>query len=234
MSRKIRVLIVDDSALVRKTLAEVLESDPDIEVMDTAADPYIAAQKMRRQVPDVITLDVEMPRMDGIETCRRLRQDAHLRHIPVVMLTARSEEKSQVEGLDEGADIYLTKPVAIPVLLSQVKALLRGSRRYETPPDLLHILDLEIDRDRYVVRRRSEDATDEIHLPRKEFELLRYLAARPGRVFSRQTLLDEVWGRDVYVVDRTVDVHVRKIREKLGDTYIETVKGVGYRFRSER
>jgi two-component system alkaline phosphatase synthesis response regulator PhoP len=147
------------------------------------------------------------------------------------MLTARSEEEDMVRGLDYGADIYLTKPISVPVLLSQVKALLRGARRYETPPQLLLVHDLEIDRDRYLVYRHENGEETELRLPRKEFELLHFLAAHPGKVFSRQDLLDQVWGRDVYVVDRTVDVHVRKIREKLGNEYIETVKGVGYRFR---
>jgi two-component system alkaline phosphatase synthesis response regulator PhoP len=117
------------------------------------------------------------------------------------------------------------------VLLSQTRALLRGLRRHETPPELLRIHDLEIDRDRYLVYRLTPEGRQTLRLPRKEFELLYFLAAHPGKVFSRQELLDEIWGRDVYVVDRTVDVHVRKIREKLGSAYIETVKGVGYKFR---
>jgi two-component system alkaline phosphatase synthesis response regulator PhoP len=169
-----------------------------------------------------------MPRMDGLEACRRMREHSTLLTVPILILTARSEAADQVVGLDSGADIYLAKPISIPVLLSQVKALLRGSSRYDTPPDLLRIMDLEIDRDRYVVRRTGTDVS--IRLARKEFDLLYFFASRPGKVFSRQDLLDRVWGRDVYVVDRTVDVHVRKIREKIGDHYIETIKGVGYRF----
>jgi two-component system alkaline phosphatase synthesis response regulator PhoP len=181
--------------------------------------------------PDLIVLDFMMPRMNGLEACRRLRQDAQLRNIPIVMLTARGEEEDYVRGLDVGADIYLAKPISLPVLLSQIKALLRGARRYETPPDVLRIDDLEIDRDRYLVYRDQGDEREELRFPRKEFELLHFLASHPGKVFTRQELLDQVWGRDVYVVDRTVDVHVRKIREKLNSEYIETVKGVGYRFK---
>ncbi len=181
--------------------------------------------------PDLIVLDVMMPGMDGVELCRRLRRDAHLRSTPILMLTARAEEEDQIRGLDFGADIYLSKPVSIPVLLSQLRALLRGARRTATPPNLLHAHDLEINRDRYLVYRRSPSGeVAEYRFPRKEFELLYYLASHPGIVFTRQDLLDHIWGRDVYVVDRTVDVHVRKIREKLGSDYIETVKGVGYRF----
>jgi len=163
--------------------------------------------------------------------CRRIRRDARLRTTPILMLTARTEEEDQIQGLEIGADMYVGKPVSVPVLLSQTRALLRGARRYETPPDLLRIHDLEIDRDRYLVYRNGPEGRETVRLPRKEFELLYFLAAHPGKVFTRQELLDEVWGRDVYVVDRTVDVHIRKIREKLGSHYIETVKGVGYKFR---
>ncbi len=182
----------------------------------------------KESIPDVVVMDIMMPEMDGIEASKKLREHAKLRTIPILMLTARSDESDQVEGLDAGADIYLTKPVSIPVLSSQIKALLRGAQRYDMPVDVLRIADLEIDRDRFEVRKHNVDQA--IRLARKEFELLYFFASRPGRVFSRQDLLDQVWGHDVYVVDRTVDVHVRKIREKIGEYYIETVKGVGYRF----
>ena len=171
-----------------------------------------------------------MPEMSGIEVCKRLRQDAYLRHTPILMLTARTEEETQVEGLNVGADIYFSKPVSMPVLSSQIRALLRSAQRNESLPDQLSIHDLEIDRDRYLVFQGAERR--EIRFPRKEFELVYFLASYPGRVFSRQDLLDQVWGHDVYVVDRTVDVHVRKIREKLGNDYIETIKGVGYKFKA--
>lgn len=188
----------------------------------------------RDEDPDLIILDVMMPEMDGIETCRRLRADAHLRTIPVLMLTARTEEEHQIEGLDVGADIYLGKPVSMPIIISQVNALLRSAQRHATPPDTLRVHDLEIDRDRFLVRQHGDDDPTELHFPRKEFQLLHFLASSPGQVFSREEILDEVWGPDVYVVDRTVDVHVRKIRQKIGHDYIETIKGVGYRFTDER
>ena len=144
--------------------------------------------------------------------------------------TALSGEEDHVRGLDVGADSYLPKSSAVSVIVSQAKALLRTFRRNEEPPDRLHIHDISIDRDRYLVYKRAGDKEEELRFPRKEFELLHFLAAHPGKVFTRQELLDQVWGTDVYVVDRTVDVHVRKIREKLGSNYIETVKGVGYKF----
>lgn len=220
------ILIVDDE----DDILDLLQYNLQKEEYDTliARDGMEGVDLAVQETPDIIILDIMMPRMDGLEACRRIREHSTLLSVPILMLTARSEEADQVVGLDSGADIYLAKPISIPVLLSQVKALLRGSSRYDTPPDLLRIMDLEIDRDRYVVRRTGTDKS--MRLARKEFDLLYFFASRPGKVFSRQDLLDRVWGRDVYVVDRTVDVHVRKIREKIGEDYIETIKGVGYRF----
>jgi len=224
------VLVVDDEEDLLSLLDYNL-SQEDFNVL-MARDGVEAIESARENDPDLIILDIMMPKMDGIETCRRLRQDAHLRTIPIMMLTARTEEEDQVQGLDVGADIYLSKPVSVSVILSQAKALLRSARRYEVAPDQLVVHNLNIDRDRYLVYQNVEgDEEKEMRLPRKEFELLYFLASHPGKVFSRQEILDEVWGQDVYVVDRTVDVHVRKIREKIGSKYIETVKGVGYRFK---
>lgn len=223
------VLLVDDE----EDLLSLLEYNFQREGFRTlrAKDGVAALSIARSENPDLIVLDVMMPKMDGIEVCQRLRKDAHLRTVPILMLTARTEEQDQVEGLDVGADIYLGKPVPVSVIVSQARALLRSARRYEEPPDQLNLHDLSIDRDRYLVYQQSEEGEEEMRLPRKEFELLYFLASHPGKVFTRQEILDEVWGRDVYVVDRTVDVHIRKIREKLGDDYIETVKGVGYKFK---
>lgn len=194
----------------------------------TASDGVEGLRRAREDDPDLIILDVMMPKLDGIDVCRRIRRDANLRKKPVIMLTARTEDEDFVEGLDVGADIYLGKPVSVPVLISQVKALFRRAERTENPPDVLNVHGIEINRDRYLVIRGEE----EIRLPRKEFDLLHFLASHPGKVFSRHELLDGVWGQDVYVVDRTVDVHVRKIREKLGHNLIETVTGVGYKLRA--
>ena len=224
-----KVLVVDDEEDIVELLRYNLRREG-LEVL-VARDGAEALAVAKRDPPDLIVLDVMMPRMDGIEACRLIREHPELRRVPVLMLTARSEEEDHVRGLDVGADIYLAKPVSIPVFLSQVRAMIRGSERFEDLPDVIRAQGLEIDRLRYVVQRDGDAAP--MRLPRKEFELLRFLAANAGRVFSRQELLDEVWGRDVYVVDRTVDVHIRKIREKIGDTLIETVKGVGYRFREQ-
>ncbi len=180
--------------------------------------------------PDLVILDVMMPVMDGLEACRLIRAKPEMAEKPIVMLTARSGEEDHVRGLDVGADIYLSKPLSIPVILSQIKALLRRSDPTGAKP-LILVHDLTIDRERYVVIKTVAGEKETFHLPRKEFELLSFLAAAPGRVFGRDELLNSVWGSDTYVVDRTIDVHVRKIREKIGSSYIETVKGVGYRFR---
>ena len=223
------VLIVDDEKDLLDLLAYNFEREG--YRVRAARDGVEALELARETPPDLIVLDIMMPRMDGIEACRRIRSDALLRKLPIIMLTARTEEEDQIEGLESGADIYLSKPISVSVLLSQARALLRTTRRSEDPPDMLTIRDIEINRDRYLVVRPSDDGRpEELRFPRKEFELLYYLASNPGRVFTRQELLDDVWGKDVYVVDRTVDVHVRKIREKLGSDYIDTVKGVGYKF----
>ncbi len=223
------VLVVDDE----EDLLSLLEYNLEQEGFDVllARDGVEAVEQAQEHEPDLIILDVMMPRMDGIEVCERLRKDAHLRTIPIMMLTARSEEEDKVEGLDVGADIYLGKPVSVSVIVSQTKALLRSARRHADPPDQIEVHNLRVDRDRYLVYQQNGADEQELRMPRKEFELLYFLASHPGKVFSRQEILDEVWGRDVYVVDRTVDVHVRKIRQKIGSEYIETVKGVGYRMK---
>lgn len=184
-------------------------------------------QMAKEHMPDLVLLDIMMPQMDGIEVCDRMREDPTLTHIPIIFLTARSDEKTEIEGLNKGADDFITKPISTSKLISRIKAVLRRFEETEEKVQKLSVHDLEIDRDRYIVTRGEE----EFQLPRKEFELLYYLASKKGKVRDRQTLLNKVWGDNIYVVDRTVDVHVRKIREKLGDHYIETVKGVGYRFK---
>jgi two-component system alkaline phosphatase synthesis response regulator PhoP len=181
----------------------------------------------RKHHPDLILLDIMMPRMTGFEVVTQLREDAELKHVPVLFLTARSDEETEVHGLEVGADDFLPKPISTAKLVARIKTALR---RAGDAPDVgaeLAVHDLVINRERYLVLRGSK----EFHLPRKEFEVLHFLASRKGKVIDRQTLLNEVWGPNVFVIDRTVDVHIRKIREKLGEQYIETVKGVGYRFK---
>jgi two-component system alkaline phosphatase synthesis response regulator PhoP len=177
--------------------------------------------------PDLILLDIMMPEMDGIEVCKMLKADESMKHTPVIFLTAKSEERVEVKGLDLGADDFIAKPVSTGKLLSRIKAVLRRYRDDSDPLLILQEHGLTIDRERFVVTQNGV----EMNLPKKEFELLYFLASRKGKVLDRQTLLNEVWGNNIYVIDRTVDVHIRKIREKIGEDLIETVKGVGYRFK---
>ena len=183
--------------------------------------------KAKEHRPDLILLDIMMPKMDGLEAVEIMRKDEDLKKTPIIFLTARSDEKTEIDGLNKGGDDYITKPISTTKLVSRIKAVLRRFDDSEQTANKLEVHDLQIDKDRYIVLQEG----NEFQLPRKEFELLFFLASRKGKVLDRQTLLNKVWGDNIYVVDRTVDVHVRKIREKLGDHYIETVKGVGYRFK---
>ena len=220
------VLVVDDEPDLVELLQYALET-AGFRVL-TASDGVEGLAVAEAEKPDVLVVDIMMPRMDGIELVERVRERAALRLTPVLMLTARTDERDEIAGLEAGADDYLPKPVSPRRLVSRVKALLRRiEREGEATTTQIRVHDLVVDRERYVVER--PDADESFRLPRKEFELLFFLASHPGRVFERDELLSAVWGPDVVVVDRTVDVHVRKIREKIGSDYIETVKGVGYR-----
>ena len=171
--------------------------------------------------PDLVLLDLMMPEMDGIETCVEIRESKEIKDTLVALLTARSEDYSQIAGFDSGADDYITKPIKPRVLMSRIKALLR--RKAEKNTDAASTAELFIDTEKYVVFQKG----NELLLPKKEFELLALLFSKPGKVFTRDVILNKVWGDDIIVGDRTIDVHVRKLREKLGDGYIKTVKGVG-------
>lgn len=219
------ILVVDDE----QDLLDLIEYNLKKEgfVVIKAENGLEGIKAAKEHKPDLILLDIMMPKMDGLEVCNQIRQDKEIKKTPIIFLTARGDEKTEVEGLNMGGDDYITKPISTTKLMSRIKAVLR---RFDDTGDeiiKLEVHDLIIDKDRYIVKKGNED----FHLPRKEFELLYFLAGRRGRVLDRQTLLNKVWGDNIYVVDRTVDVHVRKIREKLGDHYIETVKGVGYRFK---
>lgn len=223
-----KILIVDDEADILDLLEYNLEKEgyEVIRAMDGEEAIAVAAKTK----PDLILLDIMMPRLDGIETCRRLREIPTMEQVYVVFLTARSEEYSEVAGFEAGADDYIPKPIKPRVLLSRIRAIMRrDTKSREEEGNLLRIHDLEIVQDEYIVRHGEKT----LSLPRKEFELLFFLASKPGKVFRREKLLEKIWG-DVYVVDRTIDVHVRKLREKIGDHYIQTVKGVGYKFLSEQ
>jgi two-component system alkaline phosphatase synthesis response regulator PhoP len=176
--------------------------------------------------PHLIILDVMMPGMDGMETCRELREISELKNVLIAFLTARNEDYSQIAGFDVGADDYITKPIKPLVLISRVKALIRRRFPSGQNENQIEIGGLKIDHDRYIVIKENI----EINLPNKEFKLLALLAAKPGKVFTRDSILQQVWGDEVVVGDRTIDVHIRKLREKLGDEYIKTIKGVGYKF----
>lgn len=220
------VLVVDDEPDLVELLQYALET-AGFRVL-TATDGTEGLALAEAEKPDLLVVDIMMPRMDGIELTERVRERAALRLTPILMLTARTDERDEILGLEAGADDYLPKPVSPRRLVSRVKALLRRiEREEEATTALIHVHDLVVDRERYIVERPATGET--FRLPRKEFELLFFLASHPGRVFERDDLLSAVWGADVVVVDRTVDVHVRKIREKIGSDYIETVKGVGYR-----
>ncbi|MGM0587537.1 MAG: response regulator transcription factor [Bacteroidota bacterium] len=220
------ILVVDDE----QDLLDLIEYNLRKEDFDVikAEDGEEGIAQAREHKPDLVLLDIMMPKMGGLEVCDVMREDDQLKHIPIIFLTARGDEKTEVEGLNKGGDDYITKPISTTKLVSRIKAVLRRFEETQIPENKIVAHDLEIDRDRYIVVRGEET----FQLPRKEFELLYFLASRQGKVMDRQTLLNEVWGDNIYVVDRTVDVHVRKIREKLGDEYIETVKGVGYRFKA--
>jgi two-component system alkaline phosphatase synthesis response regulator PhoP len=167
-----------------------------------------------------------MPELDGMQACKALRTDARFSETLIIFLTARNEEFTQVVALDLGADDYIAKPIRPRLLVSKVKSLLRRYTTDEPEQEIQRIADLEIDREKFMVRRGNET----IDLPKKEFNLLYLLASKPGKVFGREEILTRIWGDDVIVNDRTIDVHIRKIREKLGDHYIKTIKGIGYKF----
>lgn len=218
-----KVLIVDDEADILEFLSYNLKKEGF--VVFTADNGNDAVQIAKKELPQLILLDVMMPGMDGIEVCRELRASPGLQHVIIAFLTARSEDYSHIAGFDAGADDYINKPIKPRVLVSRIKALLR---RVPSEKDnaALDMGGIRIDRESYMVYKGEE----EISLPRKEFELLSLLASKPGKVFAREEILNKVWGDEVVVGDRTIDVHIRKLREKIGEDYIKTVKGVGYKF----
>lgn len=219
-----RILLVDDEPDVLEFLGYNLRKEGyRIFSCNNGKDAIEMANQI---LPHLIILDVMMPLMDGIEACREIKKNTELENTIVVFLTARSEDYSQIAGFDAGADDYVTKPIKPRVLLSRVKALLRRYREAESGQRVVKVGDLEIDKEKYQILLQGR----EIVLPKKEFELLMLLASRPNKVFSRDEIFAGVWGNDVIVGDRTIDVHVRKIREKIGLKNIKTIKGVGYKF----
>jgi len=216
-----KILLVDDEQDILDILSFNLQKEK-YEVF-TAQDGNEAIEKAIEIIPDLIVLDRMMPHKSGVEACKELRQIPELKDTAIIFLTALADEENEIFGLEVGADDYISKPIKPKLFVSKVKATLR---RTNTVSELLVFDDIEIDREKFIVRYKNE----EIIFPRKEFELLALLASKPGKVFLRQDILNKVWGRDVIVGDRTIDVHIRKIRKKLDDRFIQTIKGVGYKF----
>lgn len=224
--RDIKILLVDDEPDILEIVGYNLSSEG-YQVL-TAKNGIDAIAKAKKELPHLIILDVMMPEMDGIEACEKIRKLPELNNAIITFLTARGEDYSQVAGFDAGADDYITKPIKPKLLVSKVKALLRRFKEEEKAEEdsIVKVGNIIINRDEYKIVKGKE----EIILPRKEFELLSLLASRPGKVFKREDILDKVWGNEVIVGGRTIDVHIRKLREKIGDDHFKTVKGVGYKF----
>jgi two-component system alkaline phosphatase synthesis response regulator PhoP len=223
--KDIKILLVDDEPDILEIVGYNLSAEG-YKVI-TAENGVEAVEKAKKHKPHLIILDVMMPEMDGIEACERIREQSDLSDTIITFLTARGEDYSQVAGFDAGADDYIAKPIKPKVLVSKVKALLRRLKSAENESDaILKIGDLVIYKEEYKITSKGVEIT----LPRKEFELLSLLATKPGKVFKREEILDRVWGNEVVVGGRTIDVHIRKLREKIGDKSFKTVKGVGYKF----
>lgn len=222
----IKILLVDDEPDILEIINYNLSAQG--YNVTTASNGAQAVKKAKKEKPHLIILDVMMPEMDGIEACEQIRKIPDLQDTIITFLTARGEDYSQVAGFEAGADDYITKPIKPKVLVSKIKSLLRrlGSQSNGQSNDLIELEQLTIDRESYKIIFKGED----IVLPRKEFELLYLLASKPGKVFKREDILDKIWGNEVVVGGRTIDVHIRKLREKLGDKRFKTIKGVGYKF----
>lgn len=223
--KDITILLVDDEQDILEIVGYNL-SQEGYKIV-TAVNGKDAIAKAKKELPHLIIMDVMMPEMDGMEACEAIRKIPELSQVIIAFLTARSEDYSQVAGFDAGADDYITKPIKPKLLVSKVKALLRRLKEDEkVNSETLNVGEIEINREEYKI---IKDNT-EIVLPRKEFELFYLLASKPGKVFKREEILDKVWGNEVIVGGRTIDVHIRKLREKIGDDFFKTIKGVGYKF----
>jgi two-component system alkaline phosphatase synthesis response regulator PhoP len=222
----VKVLIVDDEPDILEFLSYNLKKEK-YDVY-TAPNGKIGIDVALKVLPDLIILDIMMPEMDGIEVCRKLRSMPQFISTSIAFLTARNEDYTQIAALDYGGDDYITKPIKPGVFLSRIKALLRRSERIDIPVEeqIIQVGDLIIDREQFIVKRNDEV----IELAKKEFNLIELLVSKPGKVFTRDEIFRKVWGTDVIVGNRTIDVHIRKLREKIGEDIIKTVKGIGYKF----
>jgi len=217
-----KILIIDDEEDIVDIVAYNLKKEG--YTVDSASNGKEGVALAKKMLPDLILMDVMMPEMDGVEACMLIREEESLQQTVIAFLTARGEDYSQIAGFEAGADDYITKPLKPRVLVSRIKALLRRTGTNQAAATVSNT-SLSIDRERYVVLKQGE----ELSLPRKEFELIALLMSKPGKVFTREHILGEVWGQEVVVGDRTIDVHIRKLREKIGGDFIKTVKGVGYK-----
>jgi two-component system alkaline phosphatase synthesis response regulator PhoP len=222
--KDIKILLVDDEPDILEIVGYNLSQEG--YQISTAINGKEAVAKAKKVLPHLIIMDVMMPEMDGMEACENIRKIPELSNVIIAFLTARSEDYSQVAGFDAGADDYITKPIKPKLLVSKVKALLRRLKETEQNSETLNVGGIEINREEYKIVKDNI----EIVLPRKEFELFYLLASKPGKVFKREEILDKVWGNDVIVGGRTIDVHIRKLREKIGEDFFKTIKGVGYKF----
>ena len=229
MSQIPKILVVDDDP----DIVEILRYNLSMAGYDvkSAINGKEGIKKAKIFIPQIILLDVMMPEMDGIETCEEIRKIHELNDTVITFLTARSEDYSQLAGFDAGADDYINKPIKPKLLVGKVKSLLRrlNKNKVTVSKNVINFGDLIIDREEYKITLNK----NEILLPRKEFELLYLLASKPGKVFKREVILEKIWGHEVVVGDRTIDVHIRKLREKLGDSRFKTIKGVGYKFKNK-
>lgn len=221
--KDIKILLVDDEPDILEIVGYNL-SQEGYKIIK-ASNGKEAVLKAKKDLPQLIIMDVMMPEMDGIEACEKIRQFPELQNTIITFLTARSEDYSQMAGFDAGADDYISKPIKPRILVSKVKALLRRIKDGVEVSDILNVGGIEINREEYKIVKEG----NEIILPRKEFELFYLLATKPGKVFTREEILDKVWGSEVIVGGRTIDVHIRKLREKIGDDFFKTIKGVGYK-----
>jgi len=221
-----KILVVDDDP----EITEILKYNLSISGFEVkvAYNGVQAIKKSKKFQPDIILLDVMMPEMNGIEACTEIRNIDNLKNVQIIFLSARGEDYTQIAAFDAGADDYINKPVKPKILLKKITNIAKRLNSFDNGETFIKVSDLKINREEYLVTRNKTD----IILPRKEFELLFLLASKPGKVFSRDEIMNKVWGSQVVVGDRTIDVHVRKLREKLGENYIKTRKGVGYKFKA--
>ncbi|MBT5232418.1 MAG: response regulator transcription factor [Flavobacteriaceae bacterium] len=224
MSKIPKILIVDDDP----DIIEILRYNLSLAGYEVkaASNGKEAIKKAKIFIPEIILLDVMMPEMDGIEACRLIREISSLNNSRIIFLSARNEDYTQLSAFDAGADDYISKPVKPKILLKKISSIFKRIHKKENKIQLIDLGEIKIDRNKYLVFINK----NEIQLPKKEFELFFLLASKPGNVFSRDEIMNKVWGSDVIVGDRTIDVHIRKLREKIGDLYFKTVKGIGYKF----